>query len=51
MNKHSYIDVCKGAFGQKVAYIVTSIITTENVLKVFGRVDGVLNYNRSFIHF
>lgn len=51
MNKLSYIDICKGAFGRKVAYTGASIITTENVLKVVGKAVGILNYNRPFIRY
>lgn len=51
MNKLSYIDICKGAFGRKVAYTGVSTITSENVLKVVGRAVSVLNYNRPFIRY
>ncbi|WP_124067517.1 phage portal protein [Clostridium sp. E02] len=51
MNKLSYIDICKGSFGRKVAYTGASIITTENILKVVGKAVGVLNYNRPFIRY
>jgi SPP1 family phage portal protein len=51
MNKLSYIDICKGAFGRKVSYTGVSAITAENVLKVLGRAVSVLNYNRPFIRY
>ncbi len=51
MNKLSYIDICKGAFGRKVAYTSASTITSENILKVVGRAVSVLNYNRPFIRY
>ena len=51
MNKRSFVDICKGSFGRKVAYTGASVITPENVLKVVGRAVGVLNYNRPFIRY
>lgn len=51
MNKLNYIDICKGAFGRKVAYTGVSTITSENILKVVGRAVSVLNYNRPFIRY
>jgi SPP1 family phage portal protein len=51
VNKLSYIDICKGSFGRKVAYTGVSTITPENVLKVIGRAISVLNYNRPFIRY
>ncbi|MGL6219468.1 MAG: phage portal protein, partial [Lacrimispora sphenoides] len=51
MNKSSYIDICKGAFGRKVAYTSVSAITPENIMKVVGRAVSVLNYNRPFIRY
>lgn len=51
MNKLSYIDICKGSFGRKVAYTGASVITPENVLKIVGKAVSVLNYNRPFIRY
>lgn len=51
MNKRSFVDICKGSFGRKVAYTGASVITSENVLKVVGKAIGILNYNRPFIRY
>lgn len=51
MNKLSYIDICKGSFGRKVAYTGASVITPENVLKIVGKAVSILNYNRPFIRY
>ena len=37
MNKSSFIDLCQGHFGRKIAYTNVDRITKENVVGVVGK--------------
>ena len=51
MNKSSFIDLCQGHFGRKIAYTNVDRITKENVVGVVGKAISVLNYNRPAIRY
>ena len=51
MNSNSFIDLCQGHFGRKIAYTNVDRITKENVVGVVGKAISVLNYNRPAIRY
>lgn len=53
MNKNiqSFIELCNGEFGRKVAYTYVDEITRENVLSVLQKAVSVLNCNRPIIRY
>lgn len=51
MNTQSYIDICRGEFGRKVAYTNVSEITKENIVSVLGSAIGVHNSNRGLMKY
>lgn len=50
-NRISFIELCKGDFGRKVAYTNVEKITTENVAKVLSDTIGIHNRNRTIIDY
>lgn len=50
-NISSFVDLCGGEFGRRVAYTYVDEITTENVVSVVGKAVSVLNYNRPMIKY
>ena len=53
MNKNalSFIDLCKGQFGRKIAYTYADEITKNNAVSVVSKAISVLNYNRPAIRY
>lgn len=51
MNKLSFMDLCHGNFGRKVAYTSVEEITENNVVDVVGKAVSVLNYNRPIMRY
>lgn len=45
MNTRSFIDLCQGNFGRKVAYTDVDKITSGNVMGIVGAAQTVMNYN------
>lgn len=50
-NVISFIDLCQGEFGRRVAYTYADKITVSNVVRILGDALTVLNYNRSKIRY
>ena len=50
-NRISYIDLCRGDFGRKIAYTGASRITPNNVIDVLSDTIGIHNRNRSMIDY
>lgn len=50
-NISSFVDLCGGEFGRKVAYTYVDEITKDNVVSVVGKAISVLNHNRPMIKY
>lgn len=50
-NISSFVDLCGGEFGRKVAYTYVNKITKNNVVSVVGNAISVLNHNRPMIKY
>lgn len=50
-NISSFVDLCGGEFGRKVAYTYVDEITKDNVVLVVGKAISVLNHNRPMIKY
>ena len=50
-NQTSFIDLCQGEFGRKVAYTDFEEITSKNVLKVLANTIGIHNSNRPLMRY
>lgn len=51
MNKSSFIDLCRGDYGRKVAYTGVEKITPDNVAKVLSDTIGKRNLNKVMIDY
>lgn len=50
-NKISFIELCRGEFGRKVAYTGVAKITVDNVIQVLSDTIGIHNRNRTMIDY
>lgn len=50
-NVSSFVDLCQGEFGRRVAYTYADKITVNNVVRILGNALTVLNYNRPKIRY
>lgn len=51
MNAGSFIDLCQGRFGRRIAYTYVDEISLDNVVSVVGKAISILNYNRPHIRY
>lgn len=50
-NINSFVDLCQGEFGRRVAYTYADRITVNNVVRIVGDALTVLNFNRPKIRY